>query len=114
VFNDVHVGDFAADWMELHARRHRRLHGTPCPDAPVSPADSVFLLKTKNGSGFHAEPVREHVFADVRARRRGFPPPTGSAVYADWNHRSCGRIRSSTAEQPTQPDGGVPGSFGLQ
>jgi uncharacterized repeat protein (TIGR01451 family) len=70
VFADVHVGDFAADWIEELASlgitggcdlTHY------CPDAPVTRGQmAVFLLKTLLGSGYTPPPA-QHIFQDVPA-----------------------------------------------
>jgi serine protease AprX len=70
VFADVHVGDFAAAWIEelaslgitggCDATRY-------CPDAPVTRGEmAVFLLKTLLGSGY-TPPTAQHIFQDVPA-----------------------------------------------
>jgi S-layer family protein len=68
VFNDVHVGDFAADWIEELAGFQITGGcggGNYCPNDPVTRAQmAVFLLKTNHGSAY-APPDCTGVFADV-------------------------------------------------
>ncbi len=81
VFDDVHVGDFAADWIEeLHALGVTGgcTATSYCPDAPVSRGEmAVFLLKAKNGSGYTPNPCAS-VFADVPC------PATPEFPFSDW------------------------------
>jgi uncharacterized protein (DUF1800 family) len=71
VFGDVHIGDFAADWIEqLHAEGITGgcQAGTPplyCPNSSVTRAQmAVFLLKIYHGTGY-APPAATGVFSDV-------------------------------------------------
>ena len=77
VFNDVHVGDFAASWIEQLATFHITGGcggGNYCPDAFVTRAQmAVFILKTKHGSTY-LPPSCMQVFDDVAC-----PGP-----FADW------------------------------
>jgi hypothetical protein len=81
VFDDVHVGDFAADWIEeLHALGVTGgcTATSYCPDAPVTRAEmAVFLLKTKHGSDYTPNPCAS-VFADVPC------PATPAFPFSDW------------------------------
>jgi hypothetical protein len=77
VFNDVQVGDFAADWIEELAGFQITGGcggGNYCPTNPVTRAQmSAFLLKSKHGSAF-TPPACTGIFADV-------PCPS---LFADW------------------------------
>jgi hypothetical protein len=68
VFADVHVGDFAADWIEELAGLGITAGCDPsnyCPGAAVTRDQmAVFLLKSKYGSG-HVPPAASSVFSDV-------------------------------------------------
>jgi len=71
VFADVHMGDFAADWIEqLYAEGITGgcIGGTPpsyCPASPVTRGQmAVFLLKIYHGNGY-APPAATGVFSDV-------------------------------------------------
>src|SRR5262249_39614348 len=73
VFGDVHVGDFAADWIEqLYAEGITGgcLAGSPpnyCPTAPVTRGQMpIFLLKVYHGAGY-APPAATGVFSDMPA-----------------------------------------------
>ena len=69
VFDDVHVGDFAADWIEELASLQITAGcdaDSYCPDQAVSRAQmAVFLLKTALGSAYVPPPAVEGVFDDV-------------------------------------------------
>lgn len=69
VFGDVHIGDFAADWIEDLAGRGITVgcgSGNYCPNNPVSRAEmAVFLLKTSQGSNYVPPPATGLVFQDV-------------------------------------------------
>ncbi|HEY1435416.1 MAG TPA: DUF1800 family protein, partial [Thermoanaerobaculia bacterium] len=80
LFGDVHIGDFAADWIEQLATEGITggcQAGTPpnyCPSSSVTRAQmAVFLLKIYHGTGY-APPVATGVFSDV---------PT-SSPFAPW------------------------------
>jgi len=77
VFGDVHIGDFAADWIEELAGLQITGGcggGNYCPANPVTRAQmAVFLLKSAHGPGF-APPACHGMFADV-------PCPS---TFADW------------------------------
>jgi hypothetical protein len=78
VFNDVHIGDFAAGWIENLAAFQITSgcgSGTYCPNNPVTRAQMVvFLLKSKHDSAF--TPLEcTGVFADV----------TCPSQFADWS-----------------------------
>ena len=78
VFGDVHVGDFAADWIEELASLGITAGcgdgSNFCPGGTVTRDQmAVFLLKTLNGSGY-TPPAVSSVFADV---------PTNDA-YEPW------------------------------
>jgi S-layer homology domain len=77
VFNDVHVGDFAADWIEQLAGFQITGgcgNGNYCPDNPVTRAQmAAFLLKAEHGSAY-MPPACTGVFGDV-------PCPS---QFADW------------------------------
>jgi hypothetical protein len=79
VFDDVHVGDFAADWIEeLHALGVTSgcTLTSYCPNDPVlRDAMSVFLLKTKLGSDY-VPPSCIGLFGDV--------PCTPGVGFPDW------------------------------
>ncbi|HWZ86661.1 MAG TPA: S-layer homology domain-containing protein, partial [Thermoanaerobaculia bacterium] len=68
VFNDVHIGDFAADWIEdLHARGITGGcgNGDYCPNNSVTRAQmSVFLLRAEHGSSYTPPPCTP-TFGDV-------------------------------------------------
>ncbi len=68
VFNDVHVGDFAASWIEQLATFQITGGcggGNYCPDAFVTRAQmAVFILKTKHGSTY-LPPACAQIFDDV-------------------------------------------------
>jgi hypothetical protein len=71
VFDDVHPGDFAADWIEELAALGITAGcggGNYCPDDPVTRAEmAVFLLKTAEGAGYAPPPETGTVFDDVAA-----------------------------------------------
>jgi streptogramin lyase len=68
VFNDVHVGDFAADWIEQLGGFQITGgcgSGNYCPNNPVTRAQmAVFLLKSEHGSAYTPPPCAG-VFLDV-------------------------------------------------
>jgi uncharacterized repeat protein (TIGR01451 family) len=68
VFDDVHIGDFAADWIEELASLGITGGCTPtlyCPNDPVTRGQmAVFLLKTLLGSSY-VPPPPEGLFTDV-------------------------------------------------
>ena len=68
VFNDVHIGDFAADWIEKLAGFQVTAgcgNGNYCPNDPVTRAQmAVFLLKAEHGSAYTPPPAIG-VFGDV-------------------------------------------------
>ena len=69
VFPDVHVGDFAADWIEelggFRITAGCDDAGDYCPNDPVTRAQmAVFLLKSEHGSAY-APPPCTGLFADV-------------------------------------------------
>jgi uncharacterized protein (DUF1800 family) len=72
VFGDVHIGDFAADWIEqLHAEGITGgCQVSPplfCPNNSVTRQEmAVFLLKVYHGTGY-APPAATGIFADVPA-----------------------------------------------
>ncbi len=69
VFGDVHIGDFAADWIEELAALGITGgcgNGNYCPNNPVSRSEmAVFLLKTLLGPGYAPPPATGAIFADV-------------------------------------------------
>jgi hypothetical protein len=69
VFADVHVGDFAADWIEDLAGRSITSGCDPanyCPGRAVTRAEmAVLLLKTSQGAAYVPPPATGTVFADV-------------------------------------------------
>jgi len=69
VFGDVHIGDFAADWIEELAALGITGgcgNGNYCPNNPVTRSEmAVFLLKTLLGSGYAPPPATGAIFADV-------------------------------------------------
>jgi uncharacterized repeat protein (TIGR01451 family) len=71
LFADVHVGDFAADWIEELANLGVTAGcggGDYCPTAPVTRAQmAVFLLKTLLGTSYTPPPATGTLFGDVRA-----------------------------------------------
>lgn len=77
IFGDVHLGDFAADWIEELAGFQITGGcgaGNYCPGNPVTRAQmAVFLLKAEHGSAY-APPVCAGTFGDV-------PCPS---QYANW------------------------------
>ncbi len=80
VFNDVHKGDFAADWIEQLYNEGITGGcggGKYCPNDPVTRAQmAVFLLKTRNGLSY-ASPTCTGLFDDVECQ----PAP---AFAVDW------------------------------
>ena len=84
VFGDVHVGDFAADWIEELADIGITSgcgNGNYCPSDPVTRAQmSVLLLKSEHGSDY-APPACTGVFDDVPC------PSTVDFPYSDWIER---------------------------
>jgi hypothetical protein len=68
VFNDVQIGDFAADWIEQLAGFQITGgcgSGNYCPNNPVTRAQmAVFLLKSEHGSAYTPPPCTG-VFLDV-------------------------------------------------
>ena len=68
VFNDVHIGDFAAAWIEELAALQITGGcggGNYCPNDPVTRAQmAVFLLKVEHGSAY-LPPACTQVFNDV-------------------------------------------------
>jgi streptogramin lyase/plastocyanin len=80
VFNDVHAGDFAADWIEELAGYKITGgcgSGNYCPDSIVTRAQmAVFLLKAEHGSGY-VPPNCTGFFTDV-------PCPS---LFANWIER---------------------------
>ena len=78
VFLDVHIGDFAADWIEELAGLGITGGcggGNYCPSQPVTRAQmAVFLLKAEHGSGY-VPPDCMGVFGDV---------PCPGSTFAPW------------------------------
>jgi uncharacterized repeat protein (TIGR01451 family) len=70
LFDDVHVGDFAADWIEELATLGVTTGCTAtsyCPDRAVTRGEmAVFLLRTLLGAGYQP-PDPQHIFEDVPA-----------------------------------------------
>jgi hypothetical protein len=68
VFTDVHVGDFAADWIEELAAEGITAGcggGKYCPNASVTRAQmAVFLLRTEHGAGY-VPPPPVGIFGDL-------------------------------------------------
>jgi streptogramin lyase len=68
VFNDVHIGDFAADWIEELAALQITGGcggGNYCPNQPVTRAQmAVFLLKSEHGAAY-TPPNCAGIFNDV-------------------------------------------------
>jgi streptogramin lyase len=77
VFGDVHIGDFAADWIEALAGFQITGgcgSGNYCPSNPVTRAQmAVFLLKAEHGSAYTPPPCTG-VFNDVAC----------PSQFADW------------------------------
>jgi hypothetical protein len=77
VFLDVHIGDFAADWIEDLASRNITGGcggGNYCPNQPVTRAQmAVFLLKAEHGASYVPPPCAG-VFNDVAC----------PSTFADW------------------------------
>ena len=77
IFADVHIGDFAADWIEdLYNRGITGGcgNGNYCPGSPVTRQQmAVFLLKTEHGSSY-TPPNCLGVFDDVAC----------PSTFADW------------------------------
>lgn len=80
VFHDVHIGDFATDWIEqLAGFQITGGCGTDnyCPNNPVTRAQmAVFLLKAEHGS-VYTPPACAGIFEDV----------TCPSQFADWIER---------------------------
>jgi len=80
VFGDVHIGDFAADWIEDLAIRGITAGcggGNYCPNAPVTRAEiAALLLLAEHGSGYLPPPCTG-IFTDVACS----PSP---AFAVDW------------------------------
>jgi streptogramin lyase len=78
VFLDVHVGDFAADWIEELAGLGITGGcggGDYCPASPVTRAQmAVFLLKSEHGAAY-APPACMGIFDDV---------PCPASTFAPW------------------------------
>jgi len=78
VFLDVHIGDFAADWIEELAGLGITGGcggGNYCPTQPVTRAQmAVFLLKAEHGSAY-VPPLCMGIFADV---------PCPGSTFAPW------------------------------
>jgi hypothetical protein len=77
VFLDVHIGDFAADWIEELASLDITGGcggGNYCPSQPVTRAQmAVFLLKAEHGAAYVPPPCAG-VFGDVAC----------PSTFADW------------------------------
>ena len=77
VFLDVHIGDFAADWIEELAGLGITGgcgSGDYCPGNPVTRAQmAVFLLKAEHGAGY-TPPACTGVFPDVPCPGSPFAP----------------------------------------
>ena len=77
VFLDVHIGDFAADWIEELASLNITGGcggGNYCPSQPVTRAQmAVFLLKAEHGASYVPPPC-SGVFGDVAC----------PSTFADW------------------------------
>jgi hypothetical protein len=77
VFNDVDIGDFAADWIEQlagFAITGGCGGGSYCPNNPVTRAQmAVFVLKSEHGSAYEP-PGCTGIFADVAC----------PSDFADW------------------------------
>ncbi len=110
VFNDVHVGDFAAAWIEELAGFQITGGcggGNYCPNAPVTRAQmSVFLLKTEHGSALPAASLHAALF------RRPLPEPlrrVDRAALQRGRHRRL-RRRQLLPQLPNlpRPDGRLP------
>ena len=103
IFGDVHVGDFAADWIEELASLQITAGcagGNYCPNDSVTRAEmAVFLLKSEHGSAY-APPACTGVFADVACS----PTP---AFAVDWIERLYGE--GITGGCAPAPPGGDPG-----
>lgn len=71
LFGDVHVGDFAADYIEQFANEGITVgcgNGNYCPNANITRAEmSVFLLKSEHGPLYAPPPATGTVFTDVGA-----------------------------------------------
>lgn len=69
VFGDVHIGDFAAAWIEELAALGITGgcgNGNYCPNSPVTRAQmAVFLLKDLLGAGYAPPPATGTIFVDV-------------------------------------------------
>jgi hypothetical protein len=104
IFGDVHVGDFAADWIEELASLGITSgcgNGNYCPNDPVTRAQmAVFLLKSEHGS-VYLPPACRGLFADVPC------PGTPDFPYSDWIEQLSNE--AITAGCSPAPPGGLPG-----
>jgi hypothetical protein len=103
VFGDVHVGDFAADWIEELAASGITSgcgNGDYCPNDPVTRAQmAVLLLKSQHESAY-APPACTRLFADVPC------PSTAEFPYSDWIEQLS--IEGVTGGCAPAPPGGLP------
>ena len=103
VFGDVHVGDFAADWIEELAASGITSgcgNGDYCPNDPVTRAQmAVLLLKSQHESAY-APPACTGLFADVPC------PSTAEFPYSDWIEQLS--IEGVTGGCAPAPPGGLP------
>jgi hypothetical protein len=78
VFGDVHIGDFAADWIEELASLQITGgcgNGNYCPGSSVTRAQmAAFLLKASNGSAYVPPACTGTVFVDVPCTGGIFDP----------------------------------------
>ena len=103
VFGDVHVGDFAADWIEEVASLGITSgcgNGNYCPNDPITRAQmAVLLLKSKHESAY-APPACTGLFADVPC------PSTAEFPYSNWIEELS--IEGITGGCAPAPPGGLP------
>ena len=103
VFGDVHVGDFAADWIEELAASGITSgcgNGDYCPNDPVTRAQmAVLLLKSQHESAY-APPACTGLFTDVPC------PSTAEFPYSDWIEQLS--IEGVTGGCAPAPPGGLP------
>jgi plastocyanin len=104
VFGDVHIGDFAADWIEELASLGITSgcgNGNYCPSEPATRAQmAVFLLKSEHESAY-APPACTGLFADVPC------PSTADFPYSDWIEQLS--IEGITRGCSAAPPDGLPG-----
>jgi hypothetical protein len=104
VFGDVHVGDFAADWIEELAGlgiTNGCGNGNYCPNDSLTRAQmAVLLLRSEHGAAY-APPACRGLFADVPC------PSTLDFPYSDWIEQLSNE--AITAGCSPAPPGGLPG-----